>query len=1589
MDVIEASLNSRHGITTSGDACAVVHKFLRRNRHRTDTNNLIEELTRLINAGLSLSTDDVYKNILKDFSWDEQANKFGNSETLNLEKLQHALAHKSRSFIVTAASSLPNITDKSLPKRFEKTRGRTTYSFVPQLLLNHVCRRITKTGSAKLSAYSKQFPGVCLLVDISGFTKLSGHYCARGKDGIDGLQHVTNKFLGQLVEVIYAYGGDIIKFAGDAVICIFSMSKEDRAHWEQGVDQFDVNDLTSDRIFGNDTPAAATHLSIKTANSSIRSAVHPSLVLRAVECAVELREVRMDGLTVHVGISCGEICFGVLGGYNDRWECLVSGACISELSQCLDDALSQQAVLTSSCVDILRQPLPCSTRGNAEIGGEDKAQTYLSIVNVEQLPSGNYLLNSPGERDDVTVAGALRFQSNIPSQQADGDQEQTDPFSVVQVLSHIVPSMVVESRSFADNDDDNDDDNNNNRSNSNDDNLRGNNKVDLDYLGEIREVTTMFMKWDGYDAVKHRDLLSLQKCFKTTQEILSLSGAFVRQFLVDDKGCVLIACWGVPSHNHLDNAHRALCATVKIRDQLRAQRMPCSFGVTTGNVYCGTVGSTLRREYAVIGSCVDIAARLMSKAKGSLFLDTDTYSHLPANVLYTLESKKPIMLKGRSEPMHYYSYAFEGCVDLTSALALDCKARDCCKLTFFQMVHDLNATVGVLDGAAPSAVSTAEIAVDAVVPHALATDMGSGPVGHYSNAEGSHASIATAVRCVVLEGRVGCGKETSLLWLQEAAGECALRIEKLRLVPDDGLISYSLWGKIFRRLVPETFYSNLSSQRTMVEALLNEVYPYDLHAQRRAAFPAMRTALGVRCSFPEPQHRRGSSKVNSSAVGSPSEEQQVLLPRVVQEVMVRLFAHLLAVNCVLILVEGTQFTDEDSLKLLELLLHKSSQRLRSALVLAAVARTDVTVVRKQPPPTSSGIAELIICYKSGNETFRSAWFDSYRDAISKNNHSKLLCLGPIAPKEIEENLRMVLSAHEITPKLLQMVFEISGGSCFWIQEVMLFLQDYGLDTLLHLKNSANEDSRSNAPSSESPTTHPSSGGTVVSTAADASVAGVCEKSNENQHVHQKEKEGSSWSHRLRAPPICRESATYEIDRLSKSAMTHRSHTTPNSRNHTKSSSTSPTRATKMKHTTLQPDARVLELLVLHRFDKLSVIEKQLLRTASLIGEEFTQQTLVGILPRNIKPHAFHILKSLVRQRWLFVNAEDPNVYHFCHGYTHQLVYHLTPHGDREALHQSIAAYVERFYRDEPQHYLHIAQHYSHFNTEKTFEYIVKAAHYELVREQPQYESGLSMLNRALSYTSYVVDVDVILALLEQVPQNFAAISDDNLNDTLARKSNEQRLPSAATGSRAGATSGDTMSDATATGSIAHTSQPSVEAEQPPRNHKAVSCGTCFGFLFSFSGAVTPSTAESKIPSPSNVGTTGSFRRAAGAGAGAGAGSFRRGGATAGGGAGPISSVRSVHSAAESVHSYISTHSMADTRNNNANTVRSVMYAEGANDYVHMLINLLETEAEEVRVKLMEENKVQPPSIPSWQRVLLLSGRGSAGGGGGGASMMML
>eukprot|EP01042_Synura_sphagnicola_P004221 gene4221-5332_t len=125
--------------------------------------------------------------------------------------------------------------------------------------------------------------------------------------------------------------------------------------------------------------------------------------------------------------------------------------------------------------------------------------------------------------------------------------------------------------------------------------------------GELRLVTTLFVEFLGLQ----KDLLegkvkqpqrSMEVCLKN----LNLFGGSLRQYTVDDKGCVAIIAFGLPGSSHEDNSRRAVEAALALRKDLDAVNISSRQGIAEGQVFCGLVGSADRCEYAIMGASVNL-----------------------------------------------------------------------------------------------------------------------------------------------------------------------------------------------------------------------------------------------------------------------------------------------------------------------------------------------------------------------------------------------------------------------------------------------------------------------------------------------------------------------------------------------------------------------------------------------------------------------------------------------------------------------------------------------------------------------------------------------------------------------------------------------------------------------------------------------------------------------------------------------------------------------------------------------------------------------------------------------------------------------
>ena len=306
----------------------------------------------------------------------------------------------------------------------------------------------------------------------------------------------------------------------------------------------------------------------------------------------------------------------------------------------------------------------------------------------------------------------------------------------------------------------------------------------FDYLAELREVTTMFMSWDSYDEVKNNDLLSLQNIFLTAQKVLVKSGGFIRQFLVDDKGCVLIACWGVPTASHPDNTRRALCAGAIIGYELSELGMKTSVGITTGNVFCGSVGSYVRREYAVIGDVVNLSARLMSKAKGSLLIDEATFSRLPLFLQNSLDRLDPIAVKGKDELVTPYR------LRATKNISFEDKG-------------------------------VSEMHIDALTIRSSCKE----PL--LEGMQRIATKIPVTLKFIIIEGKMGAGKFEVVEWLKQTGQKMDIRTVHIVTSVKDRVRDYRMVTQLFRLLIGEELFDNVESQNVVVRHILREVYKGD------------------------------------------------------------------------------------------------------------------------------------------------------------------------------------------------------------------------------------------------------------------------------------------------------------------------------------------------------------------------------------------------------------------------------------------------------------------------------------------------------------------------------------------------------------------------------------------------------------------------------------------------------------------------------------------------------------------------------------------------------------------------------------------
>lgn len=69
------------------------------------------------------------------------------------------------------------------------------------------------------------FEGSVLFADVAGFTPLTESLLILGKEGSEELTRIVNNYFSEMINIVYNFGGDVLRFAGDAMTILFENDK--------------------------------------------------------------------------------------------------------------------------------------------------------------------------------------------------------------------------------------------------------------------------------------------------------------------------------------------------------------------------------------------------------------------------------------------------------------------------------------------------------------------------------------------------------------------------------------------------------------------------------------------------------------------------------------------------------------------------------------------------------------------------------------------------------------------------------------------------------------------------------------------------------------------------------------------------------------------------------------------------------------------------------------------------------------------------------------------------------------------------------------------------------------------------------------------------------------------------------------------------------------------------------------------------------------------------------------------------------------------------------------------------------------------
>lgn len=444
----------------------------------------------------------------------------------------------------------------------------------------------------------------CLFLDISSFTTISELLASEsGIRGPEMLARSVNKLFTQLVRLVQRAGGDIFKFAGDAVIVLWPVNEADG----------ETLKVVAHRAVQCAMDVQKTVPELKL--DEFRSEKNKKLDLSfAFKCGVGVGTVSI----VHLG--GGRLAFG---GFASEYE---EGR--TSTKRVLDPR-TQTSTSTGAAIAGRREYIALGEPLKQAFASEKHATRH-DIVVSSQTWSQVCEFFTQKEAKGRKMEGFVLIGEQKVNIKKKKQQETTLPqkewmLTYVPRSAHLFLEVEAHTRK--------------------------------DWVSELRRVTVLFINMgvpkDKLNAMllRHEGIETLHEYFSTVQAAVMDYEGSVNKFLMDDKGSTVIAVFGLPPISHENDATRGVLASLAISTSLQAMGAEPAVGVATGIAFCGVVGHPGgRREYTVLGDIVNLSARLMQRAtekQEGVLCDQETYYQAQEHLEF--KYLKGILVKGKAK----------------------------------------------------------------------------------------------------------------------------------------------------------------------------------------------------------------------------------------------------------------------------------------------------------------------------------------------------------------------------------------------------------------------------------------------------------------------------------------------------------------------------------------------------------------------------------------------------------------------------------------------------------------------------------------------------------------------------------------------------------------------------------------------------------------------------------------------------------------------------------------------------------------------------------------------------------------------------